>query len=309
LEGVKAALKSGADVNTKDDYGSTGLMWAMINNHNSVVALLLSTPNINVNQKDNQGWSALHFAAQWKNNETLKLLLNVPSIDVNIVAKNGYSAVHEAVYRHNIEGLKLLLSHPSLTALTLNQKDNGTTHGYNGYTPVMLAVRWNRLEHLEVLVADPRVDLDITDKEEKSLEVGFWRYPKTRKVLAEAKQRREEKRRLNRLIRKQQRQVSNAPPSPSCSASAWRSWGRSSGRSWWRTGRSTLNKMNKMKMFSEHLRPPVHLSAKKLNVQFYKSIHHRTTLQCYIYEENNTFFPRKMELINPSVYSATFDLA
>ena len=31
------------------------------------------------------------------------------------------------------------------------------------------------------------------------------------------------------------------PPSPSCSASARRSWGRSSGRSWWRTGRSSLN--------------------------------------------------------------------
>ena len=46
LEEVKAALKSGADVNTKDKYGWTGLMRAvtMSNvppNHNSVVALLL----------------------------------------------------------------------------------------------------------------------------------------------------------------------------------------------------------------------------------------------------------------------------
>ena len=75
-----------------------------------------------------------------------------------------------AVYENNIEGLKLLLSHPSLTALTLNQKDNDY-----GYTPVMLASlvcshKWNRLEHLEVLAADPRVDLDTTDKEGRSLE-------------------------------------------------------------------------------------------------------------------------------------------
>ena len=69
------------------------------------------------------------------------------------------------MYGSDIEGLKLLLSHPSLTALTLNQKDNDY-----GYTPVMLAVRRNRLEHLEVLDADPRVDLDTTDKEGKSLE-------------------------------------------------------------------------------------------------------------------------------------------
>ena len=69
------------------------------------------------------------------------------------------------MYKDNIEGLKLVLSHPSLTALTLNQKDND-----NGYTPVMLAVRKNRLKHVEVLAADPRVDLDTTDKEGRSLE-------------------------------------------------------------------------------------------------------------------------------------------
>jgi len=198
LEGVKAALKRGDDVNTKDIYGETGLMRAVRLKHNSVVALLLNTPN----WKSEDGWSALHSAVNWE----------------------------------NIEGLKLLLSHPSITALTINQKDN-----YHGRTPVMLAVKMrNRLKHLEVLVADPRVDLDTTDKKGRSLE-KVARDPKTRKVLAEAKQRREEKRRLNRLIRKQQRQVSNAPPSPSCSASAWRLWGRSSGRSWWRTGRSSLN--------------------------------------------------------------------
>jgi len=234
-EGVKAALKSGTDVNTKGEYGWTGLMWAVINNHNSVVALLLNTPNIDVNQKDNQGRCALHWAVTWENIEALKLLLNAPNIDVNIVTNNGYSAVHWAVFKDNIEGLKLLLSHPSLTALTLNQKDND-----NGDTPVMWAVVWDKLKHLEVLAADPRVDLDTTDKKGRSLE-KVARDPKTRKVLAEAKQRREEKRRLNRLIRKQQRQVSNAPPSPSCSASAWRLWGRSSGRSWWRTGRSSLD--------------------------------------------------------------------
>jgi len=197
LEGVKVALKRGDDVNTKDIYGETGLMRAVRLKHNSVVALLLNTPN----WKSEDGWSALHSAVNWE----------------------------------NIEGLKLLLSHPSITALTINQKDN-----YHGRTPVMLAVKQNRLKHLEVLAADPRVDLDTTDKKGRSLE-KVARDPKTRKVLAEAKQRREEKRRLNRLIRKQQRQVSNAPPSPSCSASAWRLWGRSSGRSWWRTGRSSLD--------------------------------------------------------------------
>jgi len=201
LEGVKAALQRGNDVNSKDERGMTGLMNAVIHDHNSVVAFLLNTPNIDVNQKDDEDKCALHKAASWKNiealklllevpnidvnivnhnglsaldmaccgksNEALKVLLNVPTIDVNIVDNNGYSAVHTTVFENRIDGLKLLLSHPSLTALTLNQKDKRF-----GCTPVMLAVKLDywRLEYLEVLVADPRVDLDTTDKEGKSLE-------------------------------------------------------------------------------------------------------------------------------------------
>ena len=46
LERVKAALKSGTHVNTKDEYGQTGLTWAVSKKHNSVVALLLNIPNI-----------------------------------------------------------------------------------------------------------------------------------------------------------------------------------------------------------------------------------------------------------------------
>jgi len=257
LEGVKAALKSGTDVNTKGEYGWTGLMWAVIYNHNSVVALLLNTPNIDVNQKDNQGRCALHWAVTWENIEALKLLLNAPNIDVNIVTNNGKSALHCAVYSNSIEGLKLLLSHPSLTALTLNQKDND-----NGYTPVMLAVRKNRLKHVEVLAADPRVDLDTTDKKGRSLE-KVARDPKTRKVLAEAKQRREEKRRLNRLIRKQQRQVSKVlldglydPDSPISKLLGVHT--EVVGEIIWQ------KLVENWQIFPEHLRSPVHFPGRKV---------------------------------------------
>ena len=85
LDGVKTALKKGANVNTKGQYGWTGLMEAARNNHNSVVGLLLKTPNIDVNLKDKRGISALHHAVKSKNIEGLKLLLNFPTIDVNFV--------------------------------------------------------------------------------------------------------------------------------------------------------------------------------------------------------------------------------
>ena len=207
LEGVKAALQSGADVNTKGVLNSmTGLMWAVSlpvrKNSIPVVELLLDRPNIDVNLKcvhgrsalfaavkskniealklllkvpnidvnivDNVGNSAVHVAVFEKNIEALKLLLNVPNIDVNTVNNDGWSALHAAVYSHNDEGLKLLLSHPSLTALTLNQKERERKGC--GATPVMFAVMERNLTGLFSLGADPRVDLDTTDKKGRSLE-------------------------------------------------------------------------------------------------------------------------------------------
>ena len=101
LEGAKAALKSGVDVNTKDEIGFTGLMHALSFNHMSVVELLLNSPNIDLNQTNDWGWCALHFAVRCKNNDALKLLLNVPNIDVNIVNKSGRSALLMAVFNNN----------------------------------------------------------------------------------------------------------------------------------------------------------------------------------------------------------------
>ena len=165
LEGVKDALEAGVDVNTKDEYGRTGLMQAVIHNHNSVIGLLLKTPKIDVNLKDSDLSFALNLAVWYNNNEAFAMLLNVPNIDVNIVDKIGQTALYLAIRKNNIEALKLLLSHPSLTALTLNQKDKE-----KGATPVMWAVKWDRLEHLALLAADPRVDLDTIDKEGRGLE-------------------------------------------------------------------------------------------------------------------------------------------
>ena len=182
LEGVKAALQSGADVNTRDEAGETGLMQATAGNHNSVVELLLNTPNIDVNLKSIWGRCALHCAVRSKNNEALKLLLDVPNIDVNIVDSDGESAVHQAVWQESesdsIEILKLVLCHPSLTALTLNHKDKW------GDTAVMQAVRRNKVEHLVVLIADPRVDLETSDEDGRSLEeVARWVFSSILKIV------------------------------------------------------------------------------------------------------------------------------
>ena len=55
LEAVKSALQSGADVDMVGEHGWTALIWAVARNQNSVLSLLLSSPNIDVNLRTNNG--------------------------------------------------------------------------------------------------------------------------------------------------------------------------------------------------------------------------------------------------------------
>ena len=145
LEGVRASLQKGTEVNKKDEYGRTGLIVALMNNHNPLVEFLLKIPNIDVNQKDDLGWCAqkdddddylygdyddddddddgvcaLHLAVRKRNIEVLKLLLDFPNIDVNNVNNDGQSALHAAVMS-SFEALELLLNH---TNIDVNIVDN-----------------------------------------------------------------------------------------------------------------------------------------------------------------------------------------
>jgi len=229
LEGVKAALQSGADVNSKDEKGMTGLIWAVVSKNNEVLKILLNVPNLDVNSvaygiygNMAYGLSALHAAVGRETNdiEALKLLLNVPNINVNIVDSEGESVVHWAVKYEHIEELKFLLDVPNIDLNIVDIKGESAVYravkenkiealklllshpsltaltlnkkSKEGAAPVMLAVRPDRYESLLLLVADPRVDLD-TDFEGQSLEeiARENRTPEILKVVVEAKQRRE----------------------------------------------------------------------------------------------------------------------
>ena len=103
LEGVKAGIESGADVNAKDEYGQTGLMLAVNHNHKSVVELLISIPNIDVNLKSDWGsYSALHLAVIRNNFEAFKLLVKISDINVD-------TAMVASCRMGDLEGVKAFL--------------------------------------------------------------------------------------------------------------------------------------------------------------------------------------------------------
>ena len=128
LEEVRKALEAGADANsTGGPFSSTCLMEAARNNHDEVVALLLSSPGIQVNAKDNEDWTALHFACG-----------------------NG-----------SLASLSKLLAAPGLQ---LNERND------KGWTPIMEAIRCGKTDAVLQMAAVREVDLDVKDKEGRSLE-------------------------------------------------------------------------------------------------------------------------------------------
>ena len=114
LKAVKTVLKKGEDVNSKDEDKKTGLMWAMINQHNSIVSLLLEQPTVDLNCVDNRGMTALHHAAIFDNGLGVRLLLADPRLTtVNHKDKHGNTPVMAAMENDWLNALRKLVSHPS----------------------------------------------------------------------------------------------------------------------------------------------------------------------------------------------------
>ena len=160
---MKTALKKGEDVNSKDEAKKTGLMWAMINQHHSIVSLILEQPTVDLNCVDNNGRTALHKAAISGNVRGLRLLLADPRrVDLNCTDSNGRTAMYWAARFDNAQVLKLLMADPRLT--TANHMDK------HGNTPVMAAMENDRLNALRELVSHLSTDLDTRNERGESLD-------------------------------------------------------------------------------------------------------------------------------------------
>ena len=117
LDGVRAALARGGDVNNKNCSGRTALMGAVSNGHNSVVKLLLEQPGVKVNEKSNHlGETALHCAGLSNNAEGARMLLLHPDFNsANATQVGGETALSWAVICRAKELLIELVKHESVS--------------------------------------------------------------------------------------------------------------------------------------------------------------------------------------------------
>ena len=204
---MQVAVDNGADVNEECDWGSTGLMIALHQGHNKWVTrasvCLFNTKiqtfsdfqrmrfvrlcgygdiervqaridngatRADVNE-EHCDWGETGLMLAFKNsiyapknsqNDLVQLLLNHSQIDVNKVDRRGACALHYAVEGDNHEGMAALLARQDLT--TINQRSD------YGRTPIMQAVAYNAVNCFNLLLTDPRVDLDTRDNYKRSPE-------------------------------------------------------------------------------------------------------------------------------------------
>ena len=112
LDEVRSLLACGKDVNSKNSSEETALMYAVSNNHNPIVKLLLDQPAVDVNVKDDYGWTALHYAALDNNAVGARMLLLLNDFNsANETDNFGFTALMIAVKNRKEEVLRELVKH------------------------------------------------------------------------------------------------------------------------------------------------------------------------------------------------------
>lgn len=159
LKDVEDAVKSGADVNTRDLFGWTGLMMALHHEHPAVATMLVQNPAVDVNVAGENGDCALHIASMNdKMGDCLALILareDLSLTTVNSQDEDGSTPLMVAILHRATRCMEVLLSDDRTDP---NIRDYGIFRS-KGVMPVMLAAKKNFVPELELLLADARVDL------------------------------------------------------------------------------------------------------------------------------------------------------
>ena len=94
VEEARQALAAGADPNARGGlFNGTCLMVAATFDHDRVVELLLSTPNIQVNAKNKYDMTALHFACYTGNPAIIAMILSSPGVQLNERDEDGCTPI------------------------------------------------------------------------------------------------------------------------------------------------------------------------------------------------------------------------
>ncbi|XP_048250940.1 serine/threonine-protein phosphatase 6 regulatory ankyrin repeat subunit A-like isoform X2 [Haliotis rufescens] len=137
-----------ADSSLKDDYSNSVFHLASLGGNISIVEDLLPTSDIN--SRGDHGRTAIMNAAWTGHSHIFKFLVS-QDIDLKLTDDNNDTVLHFAC-----EGGDAAIVEHLLTRVDLN------TRGRNGWTPVMVAARFGKLDPFNLLVSK-QVDIRLTD--------------------------------------------------------------------------------------------------------------------------------------------------
>ena len=101
-------IDAGADIETKDDRGSSPLHWACRSGTLDVVKMLVEA-GAGVRVTDNKGQTCLTLAAKLGRTETVRCLVGLPEVDVNHRDTANNTALHLAAHENHTDVTQVLI--------------------------------------------------------------------------------------------------------------------------------------------------------------------------------------------------------
>ena len=156
IDEVENILRSGVNVNIRNNYKDSPLHCAVNSNSIEIVKLLLKYESLNINILDSRGETALHYAARNDFDEIAEILIkNGADVNIKSVTTNqNFFTI--AVYFNSVKTVKVAIANN----LNVNEKDGEKV------TPLHVAVANDLIDIVELLLnAGADVNIKNSDNE------------------------------------------------------------------------------------------------------------------------------------------------
>lgn len=191
LSGVRTLVEAGSNINMVDFMGRSPLQIAVSKGFLKITQFLLSREGINVNARDRNGYTAMHFVANGSGSRRIIRALIGAGADLNAIDFAGRTPLHIATISNKPKTVKHLLSYGNIA---INKPDSngkvplhfaiaGTgspkiinyfvkagadlnaTDSLVHQTPLYMAVVWNNLKAMQILLSSGRTDINAMDNQ------------------------------------------------------------------------------------------------------------------------------------------------
>ena len=123
--------------------------------------LLAETGKVDWNKRNKSGHTPLYLALHRGHSDVVDFIVQQPQVDFNVKTEDGETLAQAAVKWGGVKCVETLAAQDRCDCWNIVDRD--------GDTPIMSAIKDDKIEVIEILLSCPRVDLSCRDKEGWSL--------------------------------------------------------------------------------------------------------------------------------------------